>query len=117
MSICRSTAALADRPACSANKPAERVPPDFTGWAQINNGRRVGPEEKGALGEWYIQNASLWLDIRIILRMIGIVLFGDGFGSAGQWKLPDPGGERSDSKHADKCCEVRRPGADWPRDG
>jgi Bacterial sugar transferase len=59
--------------------------------------RRVGPEEKGALDEWHIQNASFWLDIRIILRTIGIVLFEDGFGSAGESKLPDPGDERSDS--------------------
>ena len=47
--------------------------------AQINGGQRAGAEEKGALKEWYIQNASFWLDIRIILRM---------------------GRERSDSKHA-----------------
>ena len=57
------------------------------------------------------------LDIRIILRTIGIVLFGNGFGSAGQSKLPDPGDERSDSKHAARRCEVRRPGADWLRNG
>jgi hypothetical protein len=61
-----------------------------------------GAEENGALDEWHIQNASFWLDIRIMLRTIGVVLFGDGFGSAGQSKLPNPGGERSDSKHADK---------------
>ena len=51
------------------------------GWAQTNDGRRVGPEEKGALDEWPIQNASLWLDIRIILGTTGIVWFGDGFGA------------------------------------
>ena len=49
----------------------------------------------------HIQNASFWLDIRIMLHTIGIVLFGDEFGSAGQSKLIR-GGERSDSKHADK---------------
>jgi len=73
--------------------------PGVTGWAQT---KRVGSEEKGALDEWHIQNASFWLDIRIILRTIGIVLFGNGFGSAGQSKLPGPGDERSDSKRADK---------------
>ena len=57
------------------------VSPGITGWAQINGGRRVGPEAKGALDEWYVKNASFWLDIRIILRTISIVLFGDGFRS------------------------------------
>ena len=95
------------RPLLPIDQPAApmirlSVSPGVTGWAQINGGRRAGAEEKGALDEWHIQNASFWLDIRIILRTIGIVLFGDGFGSAGQSKLPDPGGERSDSKHADK---------------
>ena len=41
---------------------------DFIHYAQINGGQRAGAEEKGALKESYIQNAS-WLDIRIILRI------------------------------------------------
>ena len=69
---------------------------EFIHYAQINGGQRAGAEEKGAVKEWYIHNASFWLDIRIILRTIGIVLFGNGFGSAGQSKLPGPGDERSD---------------------
>lgn len=51
------------------------VSPGVTGWAQINGGRRAGAEEKGALDERHIQNASFWLDIRIMLRTMGIVLF------------------------------------------
>jgi hypothetical protein len=71
------------------------------GWAQINGGRRVGTEEKGALDEWRIQNASIWLDIRIMLRTIGIVLFRDGFGS-GNRNCPIRAAREVDSKHADK---------------
>ena len=51
--------------------------PGVTGWAQINGGRQNTAEEKGALDEWYVRNASVWLDIRIILRTVGTVLFGD----------------------------------------
>jgi hypothetical protein len=77
------------------------VSPGVTGWAQqiVVDGL---VRRKGAIDEWHIQNASFWLDMRIILRTIGIVLFGNGFGSAGQPKLPGPGDERSDSKRADK---------------
>ena len=49
----------------------------MTGWAQINGGRQITAEEKGVLDEWYVRNASVWLDIRIILRTVGTVLFGD----------------------------------------
>jgi lipopolysaccharide/colanic/teichoic acid biosynthesis glycosyltransferase len=51
------------------------------GWAQTNDGRRIPPEEKEVLDERPIQNASFWLDIRVILGTIGIVWFGDGFGA------------------------------------
>jgi lipopolysaccharide/colanic/teichoic acid biosynthesis glycosyltransferase len=47
--------------------PATRlsVRPGITGWAQVNGGNLVTVDEKGALDEWYIRNASLWLDLRI----------------------------------------------------
>jgi lipopolysaccharide/colanic/teichoic acid biosynthesis glycosyltransferase len=44
---------------------------DFIHYAQINGGQRSGVEEKGALKEWHIQNASFWLDIRIMLHAMG----------------------------------------------
>ena len=40
--------------------------PGITGWAQVNGGNLVTVDEKGALDEWYIRNASLWLDLRIV---------------------------------------------------
>jgi Transposase IS116/IS110/IS902 family len=50
------------------------------------------------LDELHIQNASFLLDIRTMLRMIGIVWFGDGLGSAGQAKFAI----RAASNRADK---------------
>jgi lipopolysaccharide/colanic/teichoic acid biosynthesis glycosyltransferase len=43
------------------------VRPGITGWAQINGGNLITTEEKGALDDWYIHNASFWLDLRIAL--------------------------------------------------
>jgi lipopolysaccharide/colanic/teichoic acid biosynthesis glycosyltransferase len=54
-----------------------QMKPGITGWAQINGGRQITAEEKGMLDEWYVRNASIRLDIRIILRTVWIVLFGD----------------------------------------
>lgn len=42
------------------------VRPGITGWAQVNGGNSVNNNEKGALDEWYIRNASPWIDLRII---------------------------------------------------
>ena len=54
-----------------------QVKPGVTGWAQINGGIHNTADEKGMLDEWYVRNASVWLDIRIILLTVRTVLFGD----------------------------------------
>jgi lipopolysaccharide/colanic/teichoic acid biosynthesis glycosyltransferase len=43
------------------------VRPGITGWAQINGGNLITTEEKGALDDWYVHNASFRLDLRIAL--------------------------------------------------
>jgi lipopolysaccharide/colanic/teichoic acid biosynthesis glycosyltransferase len=53
------------------------VRPGLTGWAQINGGRDISPEDKAALDIWYIVNASLWLDISIILRTLVMLVVGE----------------------------------------
>ena len=50
------------------------VRPGVTGWAQIHGGDALTPEEKLALDIWYIRHMSLWLDIRILLRTLLVVL-------------------------------------------
>ncbi|MDH3663958.1 MAG: sugar transferase, partial [Alphaproteobacteria bacterium] len=53
------------------------VRPGVTGWAQVNGGHPLEIEEKLALDIWYIQNASLWLDIKVAWLTVRTVLFGD----------------------------------------
>ena len=43
------------------------VRPGMTGWAQVNGGKFLTPEEKDQYDEYYIRNASLWFDLRIRL--------------------------------------------------
>jgi len=43
------------------------VRPGITGWAQVNGRNAISWEEKFALDVWYVDNASLWLDIKILL--------------------------------------------------
>ncbi len=53
------------------------VRPGITGWAQINGGNLVTTEEKGALDDWYVRNASLWLDLRIALFTLTFLFTGE----------------------------------------
>jgi lipopolysaccharide/colanic/teichoic acid biosynthesis glycosyltransferase len=42
------------------------VKPGITGWAQINGRNAISWEEKFAFDIWYVDNQSLWLDIKIL---------------------------------------------------
>lgn len=54
------------------------VKPGLTGWAQINGGYDITPEEKLNLDLYYIKNKSIKMDVAILLKTIRIVLTGDG---------------------------------------
>jgi sugar transferase EpsL len=47
--------------------------PGITGWAQINGRNTISWEEKLELDVWYIENQSLWLDLKIIVLTIAKV--------------------------------------------
>ncbi len=51
------------------------VRPGLTGWAQVCGGKLISIEEKTALDEWYIRHVSLWLEVKIVLRTIWMLLF------------------------------------------
>jgi lipopolysaccharide/colanic/teichoic acid biosynthesis glycosyltransferase len=53
------------------------VRPGITGWAQINGGNLVTTEEKGALDDWYVQNASFWLDLRVAIFTLIFLFTGE----------------------------------------
>ncbi len=42
------------------------VKPGITGWAQVNGRNTIGWEEKFELDVWYVDNQSMWLDIKIL---------------------------------------------------
>lgn len=44
--------------------------PGITGWAQVNGRNNLTWEEKFALDIWYVDHASLRLDLRIILKTL-----------------------------------------------
>ena len=54
------------------------VRPGITGWAQVNGRNALTWEQKFKLDVWYVDNRSLWLDLKIIVRTIPAVLAGEG---------------------------------------
>lgn len=62
------------------------VKPGITGWAQINGRRALDGdwEKKFRLDVWYVDNWSLWLDLKIILMTVVKVLRKEEISQPGQ---------------------------------
>jgi lipopolysaccharide/colanic/teichoic acid biosynthesis glycosyltransferase len=59
------------------------VLPGITGWAQINGRNIISWEEKFRLDVWYVDNWSLWLDVKILLITIWKALKREGISQDG----------------------------------
>ena len=62
-------------------KRRHEIRPGITGWAQVNGRNAISWEEKFELDVWYVENISLGLDIKVILRTIKNVLVREGINS------------------------------------
>ena len=60
------------------------VRPGVTGYAQVNGRNAISWEQKFALDTWYVDNQSLWLDIKILAKTVKQVLIKDGINAEGE---------------------------------
>jgi lipopolysaccharide/colanic/teichoic acid biosynthesis glycosyltransferase len=51
------------------------VKPGITGWALVNGRNKLSWPERIKLDIWYIDNWSLWLDLKILFKTIWVVIF------------------------------------------
>lgn len=58
------------------------VKPGITGWAQVNGRNAISWEKKFELDVWYVDNASLMLDLKILWLTIKKVFKREGISSA-----------------------------------
>jgi len=64
------------------------VRPGLTGWAQINGRNAISWDEKFALDVWYVENQSLFLDLKVIWMTIHKVWAREGISAASEATMP-----------------------------
>lgn len=60
------------------------VRPGITGYAQVNGRNAISWEKKFELDTWYVENQSLWLDFKIMLKTIKKVIAKDDISAEGE---------------------------------
>ena len=53
------------------------IRPGLTGWAQVNGGIELTWPQRIMLDIWYVEHRAFWLDLKIMARTVGVVLFGE----------------------------------------
>jgi lipopolysaccharide/colanic/teichoic acid biosynthesis glycosyltransferase len=62
------------------------VKPGITGWAQVNGRARLRWADRIELDVWYVENRSVWLDLKILARTPVALFTGTYRGKTGGWK-------------------------------
>ena len=67
------------------------VKPGLTGWAQINGRNAISWEDKFKLDVWYVENRTIYLDLKIVLLTIKKVLKREGISQSGHATMQEFG--------------------------
>lgn len=55
-----------------------RVRPGMTGWWQVLGRHNTTFERRLQMDEYYISNWSIWMDLYVLLKTVGVILRGKG---------------------------------------
>jgi sugar transferase EpsL len=64
------------------------VRPGITGWAQVNGRNAISWDKKFDLDVWYVDNQSIWLDIKILLLTVIKVILRNGISPEDEVIMP-----------------------------
>lgn len=64
------------------------VRPGITGYAQVNGRNAISWDQKFEYDAWYVENQSLWLDIKILFNTLKKVFFKEDINAAGEATMP-----------------------------
>jgi undecaprenyl phosphate N,N'-diacetylbacillosamine 1-phosphate transferase len=59
------------------------VKPGITGWAQVNGRNAISWDKKFEYDVWYVENISLWIDVKILIKTIRKVFKSEGINATG----------------------------------
>lgn len=79
------------------------VRPGITGLAQVSGRNALSWGDRLALDVWYVDNQSIWLDLKILFQTVGKVLRRDGVSSPGHATMSEFKGSRV--KKEEPPCE------------
>lgn len=65
------------------------VRPGITGWAQVNGRNAINWEQKFEYDVWYVENQSLWLDIKILFLTLKKVFFKEDISADEHVTMPE----------------------------
>jgi len=86
------------------------VKPGLTGWAQINGRNTLTWEQKFEFDIWYVNNFSLRLDMKILLKTLKAVVAREGINHPGEATMPEFMGSTITSQQSKvERADSRRP--------
>ena len=75
------------------------VRPGMTGHAQVNGRNAISWEEKFKLDTWYVENQSIWLDFKIMLKTVQKVIAKDDISAEGEATMTKFTGTKPRQRH------------------
>jgi sugar transferase EpsL len=79
-------------------KKRHNVRPGITGWAQVNGRNAISWDEKFKLDLWYVENYSIFLDIKILFLTVYKVLKSEGINQSGMITMEEFNGSNTTYK-------------------
>lgn len=78
------------------------VKPGITGWAQVNGRNAISWDEKFKLDIWYVDNQSIFLDLKILFLTIKKVVYSEGINQPGSVTAETFTGSQSTLKEGER---------------
>ena len=73
------------------------VKPGITGWAQVNGRNAISWDDKFKLDVWYVEQHTLWLDVKILWMTVSKVFKREGISQDGHVTMPFFTGSRDNT--------------------
>lgn len=65
------------------------VRPGLTGWAQVSGRNAIGWDQRLEMDVWYVENRSMLVDLKILLKTVVSVLNRHGISAEGEATMPE----------------------------